>query len=62
MYVCMYVCIRKYHKDKDPVNASKCKRSHRISFMGYILFITGRGKTRSHASANNEDEGVGKWE
>lgn len=27
--------------------------------MGYILFITGRGSTRSHASANNEDEGAG---
>lgn len=46
-----------YHKDKDPVNASICKMSHRVSFMGYMLFITGRGKPRSHASASNEDEG-----
>lgn len=52
-------CVCKCHKDKDPVNASICKRLHRISDMGYILFITGRRKTRSHASANNEDEGVG---
>lgn len=54
-------CVCKYHKDKDPVNASICERSHRINFMGYILFVTGRGKQEAMQAQTTKMKELGNW-
>lgn len=53
--MCTYVCITKTKIQSMPVYANGHTE---LAVRGYILFITGRGERRSHASENNEDEGV----